>query len=78
MSSIFFRITPYDFLEAAPLDPAKYNFAVRIVSFKNGMENYTILNSINFNELTLLVTILRGQLIEGVNYVNDLRRIIYY
>ena len=75
MSSVFFRISNTDFLEAARVyDHPSKEFAIRIVSFGNGKENYVYLPEVTLNELSLLATILRLQLIPNYGHLADLRR----
>ena len=77
MTSVFFQISRNDFLEASRTYSRNKEFALRIVSFNNGIENYVYLPEVSLNELSLLATILRVRLVPGYNDVNQLRKYIY-
>lgn len=77
MTSVFFKISPYDYIEAAPLNISNNLYAVRIVSFKNNGYDYVILNNLTSHELVTLITILRGKIVPDVYYLNDLKNLIY-
>ena len=76
MTSIFFQISRFDFVEAAKIYGSD-SFGLRIVSFGSGRENYVYLPEVTLNELSMLVSILRLRLITGIRHVDELRKIIY-
>lgn len=78
MTSAFFQISSKDFLQALRVydNPSK-DFALRIVSFQSGLENYIYLNDVTIAELGMLITILKLKLIPNLKTTEDLRKIIY-
>lgn len=83
MTSIFFQISGTDYLEAAKIyDRVGKDYAIRIVSFKNGRENHVYLPEVSINELSMLASILNLKLVPTYNRVGDLRNyvngVIYY
>ncbi len=74
MSSVFFQISRFDFMEAGKIYGSNNEFGLRIVSFNNGQENYVYLPEVTLNELSLLVSLLRLRLVPGVKTVYDLRK----
>ena len=84
MTSIFFQISNKDFLEASKIYNMYNNkqFAIRIISFQNGMENIIYLPEVTLDELSVLASIFRVKIIPNLRSLDDLRRlignIIYY
>jgi hypothetical protein len=78
MTSVFFQISPNDFLEASR-SYNKYNeFALRIVSiYRDGIINFVYLPEVNLNELSLLATIFKSKLLPGIHNLNDLKNNLY-
>lgn len=78
MSSIFFQITPNDFLEAARVyNGTGKEFAIRIVSQKNGKLHFVYLPEVTLSELSLLVSIFRARIVQNMYSVNNLQRQLY-
>jgi len=78
MSSIFFQISGTDFLEAIKLSdyPAE-QFALRIVSFKNGTECIVYLPDVSIAQLSTLASIFRVKIVPNFRHLDDLRRYLY-
>lgn len=78
MSSIFFQISRYEFLEAAKIyDVPSKEFALRIISFQSDRENYVFLPEVTMNELSILASIMRLKIVPGFRHLDDLRRYLY-
>lgn len=74
MTSIFFRISNQEYIEAMKIyDHPGKEFALRIISYKNGMEVYTYLSDVSLNELSVLAGILRLGIVQGISTVGELR-----
>ena len=59
MTSIFFQISPIDYLEAAKIyNRSGKDYAIRIVSLVGGQQRYVYLPEVSLNELSLLTSIL--------------------
>lgn len=83
MTSIFFQISPTDYLEAAKIhDRGGKDYAIRIVSFAGGRQHYVYLPEVTLNELSLLASILNLKLVPTYNRLTDLRNyingVVYY
>ncbi len=77
MNSVFFQISPNDFLEASRSYSKYGEFALRIVSIHDGIVNFVYLPEVNLNELSLLATILKTKLLSGISNLNDLKLNFY-
>lgn len=77
MSSVFFQISPTDYVEAARVPGGRKEFAMRIVSFANGMVNFVYLPEVSLNELSLLVSILNAYLLPNTRSIHDLQKYVY-
>ncbi len=79
MSSVFFQISNKEFLQALKIydNPGK-EFALRIISFHNGLENYTHLPDVTLNELSVLASILGLRMIPNLKHTGDLRNYLYH
>ncbi len=77
MTSVYFQISDTDFLEALRIHNSPKDFALRIVTFKTGTEQYVYLPETTVNELTVLASILRIPIVSGIRNINDLRSYIY-
>ena len=82
MTSIFFRISTYDFIEASKTYGQGQEYGVRIISFRHGVPVYVYLPEMSVSSLSLLVVILKAPLMENVWHINDLLKpsvqMIYY
>lgn len=78
MSSVFFQISGTDFLEATKIydNPGK-EFAMRIITFKNGKESFVFLPDVTLNELSVLASILKLRIIPNFNRHNDFVKYYY-
>ncbi len=78
MTNVFFQFSNGDYLQAMRVydNPGK-DFAIRIVTFRNGQENYIYLPDVTLNELSVLASILRLKILPNLTTSNDLRNIIY-
>jgi uncharacterized protein YerC len=78
MSSIFFQISGIDFIEAVKIydNPGK-QFALRIITFQNGREYFVFLPDVTLNELSVLASILRLQIIPTLRNHDDFRRYLH-
>ena len=78
MTNIFFQFSNGNYLQAMRVydNPGK-DFAIRIVSFHNGQENYFYLPDVTLNELSILASILHLKFLPNLNTSNDMRNNIY-
>ncbi|BCS83031.1 hypothetical protein QLL95_gp1092 [Cotonvirus japonicus] len=72
MSSVFFQISGNTFIEASKLHARNNDFAIRIISFANGVPEFVYLPDLSLDQLSLLALILRGRIIQNVDNYNDL------
>ncbi|XWV26515.1 hypothetical protein QJ857_gp0552 [Tupanvirus soda lake] len=78
MSSVFFQISNFDFLEASRIYGSNKDFAIRIVSINDrGRENIVYLPEVTINELSMLAGILRLRLLHGIRNINELYGFLY-
>lgn len=67
MSSIFFQISDNEYLEASRIHSHKKEYALRLVTFKNGIPEFVYLPDVTMDELATILTIFRARMISGVN-----------
>jgi hypothetical protein len=78
MSSVFFRISDRDYIEASrTYGRTDKQYGVRIISFQNGMRNIVYLPEMSLDELTFFVALLHGQLVSGLRQLDDLQNYLY-
>lgn len=74
MTSIFFQISQYDFIEASKTHGLYgKDYGVRIVSFRNGLINYVYLPQMSLDELSLLATLLKTRIVPNVRSLAELQ-----
>ncbi|AEX61497.1 hypothetical protein c7_R434 [Megavirus courdo7] len=74
MTSVFFRLSENNFLEASRTHAKYKDFALRIVTYKTDGAHFIYLPDVSLNELSILASIMQAQLVTGIsNY-----RYLYY
>nr|WBF70888.1 hypothetical protein [Megavirus caiporensis] len=74
MTSVFFRLSDNNFLEASRTHAKYKDFALRIVTYKTDGVHFIYLPDVSLNELSVLASIMQAQLVTGIsNY-----RYLYY
>ena len=74
MTSAFFQISSKEYLQALRIydNPGK-DFALRIITSQNGLDNYIYLPDVTLHELGILASILQLKMMPNIRHVSDLR-----
>ncbi|AQN68201.1 hypothetical protein [Saudi moumouvirus] len=67
MSSVFFQISPFNYLEASRTHSRYKDFALRIITYKEDGMHFVYLPEVTLDELSVLASILQAKILPNIS-----------